>query len=107
VSERVRDLFPQFTVNRGGIRYPRPGTPEWAEMERQHEVASRLRAQTDRHIQQIIAAQDQAIGQAALDAAELGLDVHIHPPTLRQLENELDLYPTIHRHDPTPERDPW
>lgn len=46
--------FPQVSVLRGGIKYPRPGTPEWEE-------AQRIRAKYD---QAVIDWEDRKGGQA-------------------------------------------
>lgn len=78
--------FPKVTIQRGGIKYPTPGSPEWEQAQMRREVDDSMRSLVSRLVANIVRAQDDALSAAYIDAlnlsADTGLihDVHQHQP---------------------------
>ena len=108
----LTDSFPKVTVQRGGVFFPVPGSPEWEQAEMERRVAESVHQTIVRHVGDILTAQNAAIDLACHEALEHGYDVHVQRPpwssshggTGRFIGIELAerrtgrAFPTLHEH---------
>lgn len=72
--------FPEVRVTRGGIHYPRPGTPEWEAQQRLARTQEVVAAFIHRAVGDVHAAQEAAIGVAHAHAMAYSMGVRIQRP---------------------------
>lgn len=74
----ISGTFPKVSVQRGGITFPRPGTPEWEAAELRRQVADSYQAMVHRCVGGILAAQGTVLDRVCLEALHEGWDVLVH-----------------------------
>lgn len=106
--------FPNVSVQRGGTRFPTPGTPEWDRSQAEHHLRDANQALIHRWVGDIIQAQQAVLDAACWEALRDTYDVHVHrrsyvsreaqPHGLRFIGIELAprtsgrTFPTIYEH---------
>lgn len=71
-------LFPRVSVQRGGITFPRPGTPEWEAAEARRQVVTSYQAMVHRYVGSVLAAQGAVLDRVCLEALHEDWDVLVH-----------------------------
>lgn len=80
-AEHVKALgFPEVKVKRGGVLFPKPGSPEWQRLQEISAVGSQFQRLVNEQIGNMVRAQNYAVGTALFDATRLGMGVRIERP---------------------------